>query len=128
LQGTIEVFYKSHKANNFHIMSILKDIDICSYIKNPPYFATAVVDHARSIYPNLVHNCPFRVGEKFYINYTYNDATCDKMRTQQKPSFNMGLHFLPDGDYKIVLTMFDDLDSAKVIYYAKANTGDQRRV
>jgi hypothetical protein len=117
----------SHKANNFHTMISIKDFDICSF-NHPPMFSKGIVDSARSNYPNLIHDCPYRAGEKFNINYTFNDATCDKMRAQKKPSFNMGLHYFPDGDYKITVTIFDSLDSVKINYFFKVNTGDQRRV
>jgi hypothetical protein len=108
-------------------MMIFRDLDVCSILKNPSELASYALNYARSVYPKMVHNCPFRTGEKFDINYTFSDNSCRRINVEQKPTFDLGKFWLPDGDYKVSVTGYDDLDTGNLNYYFKMNTGDQNR-
>jgi hypothetical protein len=122
-QVTVELYYKSPKTRHFHMMFAFRDIDMCSMLENPPEAYRAIVNVIKGVCPELNHKCPFKAGEKFAFNYTYQDYYCTPSKVNQKPVFNIGTHAWPDGDYKVNVTIFGQ---NSFIYYARVKNGDDR--
>jgi hypothetical protein len=75
-------------------------------------------------FPEIVHNCPYRAGEKYEINYTYIPPYCP-VKNPQKPLMNG--YFWPDGDYKISYIAFvNGKKVAHLYYWYRDKTADNK--
>jgi hypothetical protein len=97
---------------------------LCTIVEHPPILFSGGL---KNVDPTILHNCPYKAGEKLEQNFTFKSADCDTTEIKQKPTFNRGIGTFADGEYKVVLILFDRWGSARLEYFFRMKYGDQRR-
>jgi hypothetical protein len=103
---------------------VIKKIDACSSIRNPSYLQKSFIDVLKTKFPKMIHNCPYKAGEKYEVNYTH-DVDCP-VKDPRKPLMN-GVYYFPDGEYRNSYTAFvDGKKMAHFYYWFKEKTADNK--
>jgi hypothetical protein len=101
----------------------VKKLDACKAFRSPSYFEKFTVDDLKTKFPKMIHNCPYKAGEKYEFNFTFIPESCP-VKDPRKPLMT-GAYFWPDGDYRMSYTAFvDGKKMAHIYYWYKDKTGD----